>query len=291
MPSPPETMLYSIGSHQILLPANHALPSFQAQWKRYDVALGEVARIIGQKYPDATIIDIGANIGDSAALLCKYRNFPLLCVEGNRAFGTLLTENILRIGGDIEIEHSFIGPDGVAVAPDQILDNAKGSSRVLDAPSGVTKASGDTECMISLHRLLEKHPRFSNPRLIKIDTDGYDFFIIRTSYDVLSRIKPVVFYECAPFERAGGPAESIEAFQTLIKAGYRHFIIYDNFGNYLIHLDDKDTEKFFDLIIHLISNGMNGPSIYYYDICAFHEVDSDIFRDVRSAEIAPFIKK
>ncbi|MBF0305506.1 MAG: FkbM family methyltransferase [Alphaproteobacteria bacterium] len=252
------------------------------------MALGEVARLVGDKYPKATMIDIGANIGDSAALIRKHGDFPLLCVEGNPSFGQLLAENIQRIGGDIEVEPSFIGPEGTAVAPDQILDDEKGSSRVVC--DGAPARGGEAARMIGLQTLLGKHPRFANPRLVKIDTDGYDFFIITTSIDLLSRLKPVIFYECAIFERPGGPDESINAMRALIAGGYRHFIVYDNFGNFLVHLTENDMGKFIDLIVYLISNAVNGTAVYYYDICAFHGNDGDVFNNVRDAEVAHFTR-
>ncbi|WP_457831801.1 hypothetical protein, partial [Staphylococcus aureus] len=84
------------------------------------------------------------------------------------------------------------------------------------------------------------------PRLIKIDTDGFDFQIIMSSAALLKAIQPVVFYEYAPFERPNGVADGIGSFQTLLQAGYEHFIFYDNFGHYLIHLGTNQAEQFID---------------------------------------------
>jgi hypothetical protein len=72
---------YQIGNHKILLPLDHLLDKYQANWKRYDTVLGDVARIVFQKYPESTAIDIGANVGDTAALINKYIHVPVLCIE------------------------------------------------------------------------------------------------------------------------------------------------------------------------------------------------------------------
>lgn len=102
---------YAVGPYTIMLPVGHRLDSYQKTYKRYDIALGEIANIIAQKYPNMTALDIGANIGDSAALICKYQKIPVLCIEGDKHFIPLLRENSARIGAHIIIEECFIGAD------------------------------------------------------------------------------------------------------------------------------------------------------------------------------------
>lgn len=281
----PGSVEYQIGNNVILLPENHALGTYQKKWKRYDVALGEISKAIFEKYPHGSAIDIGANVGDSAALLCKYQSVKTLCVEGNPLYLKFLLYNVKVIGADIEIEECFIGADNAAVNLGQIVDHA-GTSSILNAVYTRSNDEPDISSRtMSLDSLIAKHPLYSNARLLKIDTDGYDFQIITESAGVLRHIQPIVFFECAPFENTDGVQQSLQCFQSLVSSGYSKFIVYDNHGNYLVHLTASEFEKFKDLIAYLCLNHKYGSSVYYFDICAFTPLDEDVFTKVRSMEI------
>ena len=58
---------YTIGNISISLPHNHPLPSYQKAFLLYNKAVGIIAQIIEKENSNAIIIDIGANIGDTAA--------------------------------------------------------------------------------------------------------------------------------------------------------------------------------------------------------------------------------
>jgi hypothetical protein len=64
-------------------------------------------------------------------------------------------------------------------------------------------------------------------------------------------------------------------------------LVYDNFGNYLLHLTEKDIEKFIDLNAYLNCNRHKSgkPAVFYFDIYAFPVVDFDLFSAVRDIEI------
>ena len=81
-----------------------------------------------------------------------------------------------------------------------------------------------------------------------------------------------------------GDQESINAIQGLMSKGYNNYLIYDNFGNYLISLNN--IEGFIDLNAYLRSNKKYGQSIYYFDICAFHETDTDLWKQTRNNELS-----
>lgn len=273
---------YTVGRTSLLLPADHALDRYQAKWKRYDRALGELARLVWRKYPGSAAIDIGANVGDSAALINAYQDMPTLCIEGGEDFLPYLRENARRIGPHIAIETAFVG-DSATTNVYAVQSTEAGTAKLV--------AGGNDSAGIqvkSLGALLAGAPGFSRPRLLKIDTDGFDFQIIMTSAALLSDIKPVLYYEYAPFEQPDGVADGIGSFQALLQAGYRHFIVYDNFGHYLIHLGMDDAAQFVDLNGFLCSNQVNGMSVPYLDICAFTEDDRDLCMALREFELAPF---
>jgi hypothetical protein len=110
-----------------------------------------------------------------------------------------------------------------------------------------------------------------------------------TSAALLGELKPVLYYEYAPFEQPEGVADGISSFQALLQAGYRHFIVYDNFGNYLIHLGPENVAQFVDLNGYLCSNRVNGIAVPYFDVCAFTPVDQDLFEGLRAFELSPYL--
>ena len=275
------TKRYKIGCYSILLPIDHRLDHYQATWHRYDTALGYISQAVFDKYPESSAIDIGANVGDSAALIRSGRAVPVLCVEGSPEFVECLRRNALQIG-DIEIDECFVGSDGETIQFDQTLNHG-GTASIVNA---LTSSKGERVAMKSLNTIIQDHSRFKDAKLLKIDTDGFDFSIINASADIISASRPVLYFEYDLTFKPNAEAEAIEAIKTLLKIGYEHFLIYDNFGNYLISLSNRDHEKFVDLNSYLISNRRRSgtPAVYYFDVCAFTNDDSDLFETIRNRE-------
>jgi FkbM family methyltransferase len=276
-----QTKEYTVGRTKLLLPADHALERYQTKWKRYDRALGEIARLVWQKHPNFAAIDIGANVGDSAALINTYYDIPTLCIEGGEVFLPFLRENAWRIGSHIAIEAAFVG-DTSSTDMYAVQATEAGTAKLVTDPNGSAGIK-----VKSLAALVAEVSAFSTPRLIKIDTDGFDFQIIMTSVELLSALKPVVYYEYTLFEQPNGVADGIRSFQALLQAGYQHFMVYDNFGHYLIHVG-ANLAQFLDLTGFLCSNRMNGVAVPYFDICAFAQEDQDLFEALRKYELSPF---
>jgi FkbM family methyltransferase len=275
---------YQIGRTKIVLPADHALDRYQTVYKKYDRALGEIARLISGKYPGFCAIDIGANVGDSAALISTHQEVAILCIEGGLPFVPFLLENARRLGPQVEIEIAFIGDDA---STDRLVLDVDPAGTAKLVPGALT---GGVEIK-SLASILAKSPRFASPKLLKIDTDGFDFQIITSSVDLIGKLRPVVFYEYAPFLREHGIVEGLQSIRSLVDAGYAHFIVYDNFGNYLIHLDTEDMAQFVDLNVFLASSRANETTVGYFDVCAFVPEDRDLFEALRRYELDPYITR
>ncbi len=278
-----QAKVYKIGDHQILLPLDHMLDQYQATWKRYDTVLGNVAQLVFQKYGTSTAIDIGANVGDSAALIRKYINVPVLCIEGNPQFIPFLEYNAAQIG-DVQIAQCFIGKDSESVALEKIASQS-GTASIVNA---VGESSPNHQILLkSLATIIELYPKFQTAKLLKIDTDGYDFNIINNSVETINLLQPILCFEYDINFSSTGEIEGLEAIEALINIGYSYFLIYDNFGNYLISLTEQDYEKFIDLSTYLICNRRKSgnAAVFYFDIYAFSSGDRDLFVAVRDAEI------
>jgi FkbM family methyltransferase len=281
---------YLVGRHCIRLPQDHALDRYQAQWKRYDTSLGYIAREVFQKYPHSSSIDIGANVGDTAALIQKHQDVPVLCIEGNPEFLEYLDFNASIIGNVVNVR-CFVGKDGAVVDLDN-MSSQNGTASIVNAISSDTivlekpSETATAQIVSSLSSILQKHSSFQNAKLLKTDTDGYDFTIIQQSIDVISKLRPVIHFEYDVCFTTAGCQEALDTVEMLFTNGYNKFIVYDNFGNYLMSFSSPTLENFVDLNSYLISNRIKSgtPAVYYLDICAFTNEDSDLFEKIRKIE-------
>ncbi len=265
-----------IGGHRIRLARKSLWINYRSRFHLYDTALARIASILKAKYPTLHTIDIGANVGDTAALIRESTEIPVLCIEGDPVLLPVLTENVARLGPGVIIEPSFVGPDGKAVNLNSADDLGRNACLVqaIDHRGSVK--------LRSLRAILTDHPEFGSAKLLKTDTEGFDFDIIGQSLEFIQQAKPVIFFEYNPHFRPDEPRAGLETIQALISAGYSDFIYYDNFGNFLLHADASNSSVFGDLDNYLASNWRHGVAVFYFDICALHQEDADLVPRIRS---------
>jgi FkbM family methyltransferase len=268
-----------VGSCLIRLPDRSQVLHYKEQFHLYDTALADIAEVVWTRYPNVHAIDIGANVGDSAALIRKAAKIPVLCVEGDSLLLPILEENVSGMGPGVAIEPSFVGVDGDRVDIGSIDDPGHNAS-IVNAFSDRGQIT-----LRSLERILEDYPAFSRAKLMKVDVEGMDFDLIRLSAGFIRNVRPVIFFEYNPSFRPDKPDAGLETIDVLIGAGYSVFLYYDNFGNFLLSADAVNRRLFIDLDRYLASNRRHGVAIYYFDICAFHAEDSDLAPVVRSRSL------
>jgi FkbM family methyltransferase len=266
----------TIGSYRIRLPAGSCSLEYKRRFRLYDVALGEITRVVRSKYQNLCAIDIGANVGDTAALIRKYSDVPVLCIEGDPELLPILTENAAQLGPNVVIEPTFVGRSGALIDPTLIDDAGRNASLVA-----ATTEHGTIK-LRSLGEIVEAHPSFSAAKLLKTDTEGFDFDILRESLDFIRVAKPVIFFEYDPHFRPSESRAGIDTIEALVDTGYSDFIYYDNFGNLLLRVNAGQSGTFEDLHGYLASNRRSGIAVYYFDVCAFHREDADLARLVRA---------
>jgi FkbM family methyltransferase len=264
-----------IGPYRIHLPPTHQVLEYKQKYHLYDTALAKIATVLKEKYPDLHAIDIGANVGDTAALIREFAEIPVLCIEGDPLALTYLRENVARLGEGVEIEPCFVGRDGLTVD--------LGAATNLGFNANLVAGEGKQGAVIlrPMSSILAAHSRFRNSKLLKTDTEGFDFDILRLSLDIIRHAKPVIFFEYAPQFRPDDLLAGLDTLKQLISVGYSHFIYYDNFGNYLTQVEAKDQTTLDDLDAYLASNRRHGVAIHYFDICALHHEDADLTSKIK----------
>jgi FkbM family methyltransferase len=225
---------------------------------------------VEEKYSGSAVIDFGANVGDTAAIVRGHSGMPILCVEGAGYYFELLTQNVGQLGA--ETEHCFVGSENGAVRGNLTIGNGTGFFR----PDGDSEAAVRFE---TLDGILARYPQFQDARLLKVDTDGMDGRILAGALDWLARVQPVIFWEhVLDLDRlAGGPGLSI--FERLREIGYEQVAIFDNRGGYVQTLPTSAGQQLADL-----SDYAPGAEAYW-DICAFSGADLDLCDTVRRNEL------
>jgi FkbM family methyltransferase len=107
----------------------------------------------------------------------------------------ILAENVSRLGPEVVIEPSFVGSDGKAVNLYSADDLGRNASLI-----GAIHSEGSVK-LRSLNAILADHPAFCNAKLLKSDTEGFVFDIIRQSIEVIQKSRPAVFFEYDPHFR------------------------------------------------------------------------------------------
>ena len=263
---------YPIQGHQLKLPLSHALPLVLQHYPDYANNLARLAGCVHAKYPDLKIIDIGANIGDSVFIIRNKVSCPILCIEGDPAFFEVLQANTTDCT-DVVIKQVFIG-DSDMIANKELV-TVSGTAHFLDSTTTSTKFK-------KLASVLTEEPQFSQAKLLKIDTDGFDLAIIRGSVDFIKTAKPILFFEYDPFFLKNQQEDGISIFSLLQSLEYHSIVIYDNFGRYLISLALSETNQIADMHGYLLDR----LGDFYYDICAVPAVDLEIIQQLREIELS-----
>lgn len=223
---------YKIGKYEIEIPSNYALPNYHRKIKLYDRFLPVLAKYLS--HHKLSIIDVGANIGDTAIAILQHCDNPIICIEPSKIFFPYLEKNINTLEAHdtrrILTINKFVGTGQLS---GELNHNYWGTAS-LDIAS-----SKNFNTHIPLDLLIRDN---SNVLLLKVDTDGFDFDVIKSAYNILSNSEPILFWEnqiSEDFQFKGYE----ELYSILAKLGYKHIFIFDNFGNLISEESDFGTLK------------------------------------------------
>jgi FkbM family methyltransferase len=223
---------YKIGSSVIKMSLSHQLGLYRKSYTQYSTNPARIAELIKEKYADLTFLDIGSNIGDSIPFLREKSFFPILAIEGEEEFYSILEKNTSNLE-DVQVCKAFIG--------EKKESSMRSFVKVGGTAHSLTAQDGKEVCTETLEDILDKFPVFKKSKMIKIDTDGFDCKIIRGARDYLSKVQPIIFFEYFPDLLEKQNDDGISVFDTLFEWGYTKMLVYNNLGTFLysINLDDK----------------------------------------------------
>lgn len=264
--------MIKVGNFTLVANRESRLDEFQSRHPNYSFNFSRlVAQVLGSD-THSLIIDVGANIGDTVALIRSAQvNNPIVCIEGNPTYLTLLHQNV-ELFDHITVIETFLG-DRTAEMKANIV-TAEGTAKLVDDTNGV-KVNLTTldDLMIS--------KKLNHIRILKTDTDGFDILVLKGAKQLIARHLPVLFFE---YDNQLNVAKEscLDYLLSLRETGYDQTLFYDNLGNFLMALSLADRH----LIAQLDSYINNNGAFQYFDVAVFHKRDQAL----ASAIIASFGK-
>lgn len=267
---------YKLWSYKIKIPFSHNLPVVMVAHKNYNTNLPRISRYINAKYDPVLIIDIGANVGDTAALLRSFIKYPVMCIEGDKNYFDLLKKNTQNMDGITYVD-SYLGEKDEKISA--VIQTERGTGTISSEGGSYIETK-------KLDTVVKEFSEFRNAKLLKIDTDGFDFKIMKGATELLKTSKPVIFTEFDQNLMRQINEDYNEMFDFFRSLDYKYVIFYDNFGDYLISLNLDEAEKIKDITNYFDFRNTD----IFCDICVFHKDDKDLFEQTRKSELEFFSK-
>lgn len=202
---------------RMVLPWSHRLPDYAGPGSVYGQNLVELAKLLAESSA-LTVLDVGANVGDSTLQILDAAEGKVLCVEADRYY--------------LDFLHRNVDADPRITVVEKLLAVDDAAERTTAVRSGGTTrfvgASGDADAMpsISPARLRETHPEFDRLRLAKSDTDGYDCALIPVIAQAWADAKPVLFFEYDPYLTRIAGYDPADIWPRLEALGYRQAAVW-----------------------------------------------------------------
>jgi len=248
----------------LVLPWSHRLPDHTRRFPQYGANVVALARFLGETEPSPLqVVDVGANVGDTALQILAEVDARVLCIEGDSYWTTWLMRNVAE-DQRVTVGTYLLSPAGPKAGSFAAV-RAKGTTTFR-----VTEGPGDACPSLPVHELRQRHPEFDHVRLIKSDTDGFDTTLVPELAAAYADTSPVVFFEYDPAlsRRFGLDTEPERVFQRLGELGYSQFAYWSNYGDFLGMAPLDEVAR--------LAVGLNTPGSIeyeYWDVAAVTPVD------------------
>ena len=265
MPKTKKDSSVLVGKYPIVMPGNNLQLGNYKIYPELNSQLGRLAAVMFKKYPGMTVIDVGANVGDTIAVLKSAIDLPVIAVEGDDVCFGFLQKNIQQFQ-NVSIIKSYLGEKSQSINVN--LQHAGWNTTIIPEETGNRQIIFNTLDEIITSGGFAKRQL----KLLKVDVEGFDTIVLRGATEVILLHKPVLFFE---YNRKNMKVINEDGLSTILsfeKFGYNKIIFFDHKGNLVLASDMQNTE----VIIYMhnyISSEKN--LLAYYDICIFHKADTE----------------
>lgn len=212
----------------IVLPPDHDLPFYQRRDPTYDAYAITLLAQLASAFP-VTVVDVGANVGDTAAaVLASAPGTEVISVEGDARFVDYLRRNMAPYPDRARVVDRFVGPVGTQAVYSRTGTtggfNTVGSSGSQQVADWVTPA--DLLAMVAPDRTV----------VWKSDIDGFDIHVLTGHWSTVVERSAVVWFEYDPARTLGDPADIPRLIELISQSG-RTTLVHDNLGRLITRLE------------------------------------------------------
>jgi FkbM family methyltransferase len=228
------TVQRTVQGVRLTLPRSHMLPVYARVKPSYGQNLVKLAAGLAAHAPvdqrPLRVVDIGANVGDSALQINAATDAHILCIEGDPYWAEFLHRNVDR-NAAITVEGVLLLPEASELAASSPVRDHGTTHFVQDSggPAALPSATASA--------LRARNADFERVRLIKSDTDGFDPVLVPAAAQAWADCGPVLFFEFDPELARKAGYEPNDMWGVLTDLGYTRLAIWDNAGDPLGQLD------------------------------------------------------
>ncbi len=209
---------------RMTLPWVHRLPDYTATpGSPYGQNLVRLAALLHRTDAPLHVLDVGANVGDSALqVLAATPGARVLCVEADDFYLSFLRRNATD---RMAVEPSLLltGDAPAAAAAPVRHWGTTTFTATPGPPAGATPT-------VTVAELLARHPDFAPVRLVKSDTDGYDVELVPALARAYAANRPVLFFEYDLRQTRAAGLDPLPVWGDLAAQGYAEVAIWSNGG-------------------------------------------------------------
>jgi FkbM family methyltransferase len=261
---------FPVANYPLSLPSNHPLtwlldphsPRGQPYREAGLIYTVQALEALGRT---GTAIDIGANVGDTCAIIHRLSRLSILCIEASDFFFPYLQTNIRRHFAARAVAHQRF----VVARPEDLptgLYHEHGTARpVADPP---TESCG----ALVMAELLE----MADPvALLKIDVDGLDLELVDAALAHRQPRFPIYF----EIEMHGATLDKVRAygaqaqllFARAAAAGYDMAWLWDDRGRFYGRIDTADSAALANALNYM--GHFQQRPVWGFDVCLVHRDD------------------
>lgn len=248
----------------LVMPRAHKLPQIAERFPGYGQNLVKLAVALTPPDGPLIVLDVGANIGDSAAQVLNATDARIWCIEGDPYWLPFLQRNL---GSDsrVSLTHALLLPAG---------QDAQEIGVVRQKGTTSFRPDGDSinPPRLSVADLARLKPWRKSVRLLKSDTDGFDTRLVPALLDAFAEDRPVVFFEYDPqMSIDAGDPHPEHVWRELEGRGYEDAVVWDNFGSLMGGLRVGEVAN----SLTLFEEPLSRRSFNYWDVALAHRDDRD----------------
>ncbi|TFF40869.1 FkbM family methyltransferase [Mucilaginibacter psychrotolerans] len=269
------TSTVKVGNFELQLSNGNGLKECYWYSKEYGASLTRLTSVLNNHFLHLSAVDIGANQGDSVALIKTGADVPVISVEGDGMLAESYASNTAQFK-NVQLIKTFLSDRNVEMD----CTFTKVGHNLTIVPSKKSNSSTLTK-FSSIDYLYQNKVLNDSCKLLKIDTEGFDLKIIRGGDKFIASVKPAILFEFNRENLEVVETDPFSIFPWLHNHNYNTILFYESDGRFMFSStlsNQKFMKQMFDYV-----DGKNAK-IYYMDIIAFHADDDKVADELIAVE-------